>query len=176
MSTKLLRNVRLIVLVMALAVLAMAAGSASPASAGKNGCKKVNGQVEMVQVFGDPDCKSPLLVPLCAQGTVKGDLKGTVYLTVTSVVPDPFDPNSPPSAFSYMLGDAKFELKDGTLETTDAMVVANTDAKEFAEVITITGGGDKYGGATGTLTATGATDPKDRDTAVGDYSGQICFN
>lgn len=169
MSTKLLRTARPIVLVVALIVLALAAGSVSPASAGKDSCRNVNGKVEIHQ-----DSTTGV-----TNGKVTGGLKGDVsFLSATGPdfsLPDGTAPAETPDTAIFVFSRARlqFDLHDGTLFATAFMVY--TPTKEFSEVITVTGGAGKYAGVTGTMTATGAVDPKDSDTGLGDYSGQICF-
>jgi hypothetical protein len=154
MSTKLLRTARPMVLVVALIVVVLAAGSASPASAKSGGCDYVQGQVAMSPV----DCSSPFG---CASGSVTGGLDGTAYLTVTSLE---FDL---PNGVAHATGDIAFKLHAGKMTATTVMTYFLADMS-FSEVMTITGGIGQYKDATGWMTATGTGD------GTGSYQGWVC--
>ncbi len=152
-------------IMLAAVILALAASSAGPVNAGSNGCKKVSGRIVLEQVTG-PECSSP--VGLCAKGVVKGGVRGTVFVVVTSALPSG---DTPTTGVMFTTGDAVFKTDSGTLLTKDASTLSTSGAMEFAELNTVVGGTGSYEGAWGTLVATGDNSP---DGTSGVYSGQIC--
>ena len=179
MSTRSSRGFITTVVLLGLFILLLAESSATTVDASANGCKKVEGRVNITSV--PSGCSSPL--HMCGEGTIKGDIKGqvsvaTTWMGLSALLPE-MPPASPLPGMSnayviFMTADTVFTTADGTLTSQDATTLSGLTG-EYAEVITITEGTGSYAGATGTIIAAG-TSSLESGSASGTYSGNICFN
>ncbi len=144
-------------------LLTLLAGSGHAVAAG---CKKVNGKFTLASVSGAA-CSSP--VGVCATGTFSGDLAGTSVFTGSSLVPTV---DTPTTSVVLLTGDTVLQVRDGTLQSKDAIVLRLTGAGDFAEVDTIVAGTGALVGTTGVLRADGTFTPT--AGGGGNYVGELC--
>lgn len=149
-----------------LAVVAALALALSSGALAASGCKKVNGKLTL-QPLPSTACDSP--VDVCATGTFRGDLVGTISFTGTSFISTA---DSPTTGVFLLTGDNQITTSHGTLMTKDAIVLRNGGMGDFAEVDTVIGGTGEWAGATGSINAVGIFDFASGGT--GGYTGQVC--
>lgn len=151
--------VRVRSLLVLLAAVALVASSSALAAT-----ETVEGDFTSVGVL-PPECGSFL----CTRGELTGDLEGTYFFTMTSLLPD----SGTPGAFLYA-GNSSITTADGTLqgEDTGIMYFTSGNPAPFVTTVNVVSGGGAYAGATGTIVATGSLDFT-TNHATGTYTGSI---
>jgi hypothetical protein len=152
---------RAIVVLTALTAIAIISTQALAASA----CKQISGKLTLQPVADG--CLSA--VGVCAIGTYSGGLAGRSTFIGSSLIQTA---DTPGTSVVLLTGDNTIETKHGVLFTKDAIVLATSGAREFAEVDTIVGGTGDLAGAAGRITATGTFTAA--AGGAGSYSGEIC--
>ena len=133
------------------------------------GCQRIEARLATATVA--ENCPSP--VGLCAAGVVSRNalIRGTTFANVLGLAPSAGLAGIIPETTLSLAGERTISASQGTLSFRFATIF-DTAKGEFAEINTVTGGTERFAGATGTLWITGS------GTTVfeGQVTGQICTN
>lgn len=128
------------------------------------GCMNIRGK--LAPEATTENCASP--VGICAKGDFTG-LARTLNFTATAVTNTDL---SPDTGVIVITGNSVHEVRGGTYNTEDTIVLNTSAGSQFSEVDIIKGGTGDFAGATGVLQIVGVFPPTGKGNA--DYHGQVC--
>jgi hypothetical protein len=148
--------------IFAVALVSAPAGRASAAPK----CKNVRGHVTSRTVT--ENC--PSSISLCASGQFYGPIRGELFLVATSLTPTQ---DTPVTGVYIFTGDGVIKTTEGDIYTKDAGALNLTPGSsgDDVSIVTITGGTEKYAGATGRLRASGTFSEAGGEFS---YEGEVC--
>jgi hypothetical protein len=139
----------------------------APAAPAEHRCRAIRGHIDS-ELLAGPECTSP--VGLCTRGHFTGDIRGTFVFTATSLTPSA---DSPATGVVHYTGEIVIQTRRGQVFIKDAGAFNSLpdSTGDVGAVSTITGGTNRYAGASGRLRIAGTFTPQDGGDS--EYSGEI---
>ena len=134
----------------------------------QSNCKPVNGHI-VSELLTGPECTSP--VGLCTGGSFIGGINGDFIFIATSLTPHQ---DSPVTGVVHYTGDITIRTRHGDIFIKDAGAFNSipNSTGDVGSVSTITGGTERYAGASGRIRIAGTFTPEGGGDS--DYQGEIC--